>query len=517
MAAIGAVAYFGGFLDSNDAPPPEVIVMTATPTPDPTPTPVIAPATPMPTPAPTALPTPTATPAGPTPTPTVSPYQVWQAAEKAVHEALAAYEAAVEGEERTEAFAVVEAAQAAEAHAFAVLHGLPTPTPGPPTATPTATPTPQPTATPTPRPTSTPTPRPTATPTPRPTSTPTPRPTATPAPTLRSYKEYMVELINEARAAASVPAVTLGDNRAPQIHAESSITDCFGAHWGLDGLKPYMRYSLAGGYQSNGENGLGFDYCPSNVRPLTDIEQVVRDAMEGWMGSLGHRRNILDPWHRKVSIGLAWNRHYYAAYQHFEGDYVEYDRLPTIDANGVLSLSGRVKNGARFRDREDLSVVVNYDPPPHELTRGQIARTYCYDNGVRVASLRYPLSDGWSWTEDSYVVTASRTCPDPYDIPPSAPPPTSFAEQSRFHLEAVRESLSVQSTSITVPWITARTWNVTGDSFSVTVDLSDVIDEHGPGVYSIIVWGTIGGEEVVISEYSIFYQVTPPETYVPAS
>ena len=334
---------------------------------------------------------------------------------------------------------------------------------------------------------------------------------------LRQYKEYMLELINEARAAASVPAVTLGDNRAPQIHAESSIADCFGSHWGLDGLKPYMRYSLAGGYQSNGENGLGSDYCPSNVRTLTNIEQVVRDAMEGWVGSPGHRRNILAPWHRKVSIGLAWNRQYYAAYQHFEGGYVEYDRLPAIDANGVLSLSGRVKNGARFRDSEDLSVVVNYDPPPHELTRGQIARTYCYDRGVRVASLRYPLSGDWSWTEDSYVVTASRTCPDPYDIPPSAPPPTSFAEQSSFHLEAVRESLSAQNTITTVPWITARTWNVTADSFSVTVDLSDVIDEHGPGVYSIIVWGTIAGERVVISEYSMFYQVTPPDTYSAAS
>ena len=97
----------------------------------------------------------------------------------------------------------------------------------------------------------------------------------------------MVELINEARAEAGVPAVTLGDNRAPQIHAETSIADCFGAHWGLDGLKPYMRYSLAGGYQSNGENALGSDYCPSNVRPLTNIEEVVQKTMDSWMESPG--------------------------------------------------------------------------------------------------------------------------------------------------------------------------------------------------------------------------------------
>ena len=29
----------------------------------------------------------------------------------------------------------------------------------------------------------------------------------------------------------------------------------------MDGLKPYMRYSLAGGYQANGENGSGLNYC----------------------------------------------------------------------------------------------------------------------------------------------------------------------------------------------------------------------------------------------------------------
>ena len=301
----------------------------------------------------------------------------------------------------------------------------------------------------------------------------------------------MVELINEARAEAGVPAVTLGDNRAPQIQAESSLENCFSGHWGLDGLKPYMRYSLAGGYQSNGENALGFYFCPRNVRALPSIEQVVRDAMEGWIESPGHRRNIVNPWHRKVSIGFAWNRYYYAAYQHFEGDYVEYDRLPTIGANGVLSLSGRVKNGARFGDREDLSVQIYYDSPPSRLTSRQASATSCYSYGVRAASLRYPLTGDWYWTEDTYVDTSVSFCPDPMELP-----------------------LRVGNV---VPWITARTWNVTPSAFSVTADLSAVIDDHGPGVYSIVVWGTIGGEEVIVSEYSIFYQITPPDTYGPAA
>ena len=276
VAAIGAAAYFGGFLDPKEDLPPEVIVVTATPTPTPTPTPVIVPATPTPTPAPTALPTPTATPAGPTPTPTATPLEIWEAADKAVHEALAAYEAAAAGEERTAAFAAVESAQAAEAHAFAVLHGLPTPTPGPPTATPTpgpptatptpgpptatpsatATPTPRPTTTPTPRPTATPIPRPTATSTPRPTATPTPRPTATPTPPAvqlsgkeQSIARLIHEKINSQRRRHGLqplkwnPTITV----IAQRHSEDMAANNFFSHNNRQGQSPTDR-GLAMGF-----------------------------------------------------------------------------------------------------------------------------------------------------------------------------------------------------------------------------------------------------------------------------
>ena len=71
----------------------------------------------------------------------------------------------------------------------------------------------------------------------------------------------MLELINEERVRRGVPPVELGDNWAAQLHVESALENCFFSHWGIDGLKPYMRYSLAGGYQSNGENGSGGGLC----------------------------------------------------------------------------------------------------------------------------------------------------------------------------------------------------------------------------------------------------------------
>ena len=47
----------------------------------------------------------------------------------------------------------------------------------------------------------------------------------------------------------------------------------------------------------------------------------------------------------------------------------------------------------------------------------------------------------------------------------------------------------------------------------MAADLRSILDQ-GPGVYTVLVWGSVDGEEdVLISTYSMFYQVTPPETY----
>ena len=324
----------------------------------------------------------------------------------------------------------------------------------------------------------------------------------------------MLELINAERAKAGLDSVVLGDNIAAQLHAEAALENCFASHWGIDGLKPYMRYSLAGGYQSNGENGSGSDYCVKaydGYRAIQNINTEIRQAMEGWMDSPGHRRNILRKWHKKVNIGLAWDSYNFLAYQHFEGDYVEYDELPSIE-DDILSLSGRTKNGARFDSDRDLGIQIYYDQPPHALTRGQVTRTYCYGSGLQIAALREPLTGGAYWTTDSYVTT-HNPCPDPYDVPADARGPRSHDEAHRFWKAAYDKSQERQGISMIVPWLTASEWTTKGELFSVKANLTDLIEEYGDGVYTIVVWGNLGAERMVISEYSIFHGVTPPDTY----
>ena len=388
-----------------------------------------------------------------------------------------------------------------------VLHPASSPTPTP---TPTLTRAPALTRTPEP------TPVPTATPTPTPTATPTP--VVSPSQMHIEEKLYMLELINARRESAGLGPVVLGDNIAAQVHAEASLEGCFSSHWGLDGLKPYMRYSLAGGYQANGENGLGSDYCiraSDGYRSIGSIKSEIREAMNSWMGSPGHRDNILDKWHKKVNIGLAWDRYNFKAIQHFEGDYVRYDQVPGIE-NGILALSGTTKNGAAFSGVRDLGVQIYYDAPPYKLTRGQVARTYCYDLGLPIAGLRYPPGGNSYYPTHTYTAL-HEPCPSPYEVPPDSAAPRSHGEANQFWLDAVRASLEYPDHSVVVRWITAMEWTASGESFSFRADLRDLLAMHGDGVYSLIVWGKIAGEDVPISEYSIFHDVTPPGVYSMAS
>ena len=324
----------------------------------------------------------------------------------------------------------------------------------------------------------------------------------------------MLSLINTERGRAGLGDVNLGSNVAAQLHAESALTGCFSSHWGLDGLKPYMRYSLAGGHQSNGENGHGSDYCikaSDGYRAIGSIRAEIQEAMTGWMESPGHRRNILAPSHRKVNIGIAWDRYNLKIFQHFEGGHVTYQRMPEI-SDDVLRMSGRARNGARLASRRDLAVQVFYDPPPAPLTQGQVARTYCYDNGLPVAALREQLTGGSSWTEDRFTREYSP-CPDPAGVPADAPPARSYSEANRLWQEAYNRSRLAPEGTVTVPWVDARIFRVNGGAFDVEADLERVLARHGAGVYSVVVWGLIDGRDEVISEYSIFHGVKPPDTY----
>ena len=324
----------------------------------------------------------------------------------------------------------------------------------------------------------------------------------------------MLELVNQARAATGLPRVTMGDNPAAQLRAENALATCTGSHWDVDGLKPYMRYSLAGDFQSNTENGFGTHHCFDSsstvfgyaIDPTVLMEGILY-AMEGCMRSPIHKDNILDPWHRKVNIGLARDTYNLRIYQHFEGDYVRYDSLPRIDGT-TLSLSGRLVNGLHFSSKDDMALLLYYDQPPRTLTRGQIARAFCYTygSGNPIAAFLNPLT--WSEWESLPPYSYSGNCPDPYDISPDTPAPRSPEESLQLFEIAQQQGYTPRSESI-VPLVTASEWTASQAAFTITADIGRILAQYGPGVYTIRLFD----QDVPVSTYSIFYKVKPPTAW----
>ena len=350
----------------------------------------------------------------------------------------------------------------------------------------------------------TPTPSPAAPPataptnTPWPTATPTPMPTPTPTPL--QEKEYLLGLINDAREEHGVSLLSLGTNTAAQQHAGAMLEGNFTGHWGLDGLKPFMRYTLAGGADYVKENANGAVVAESvNYRRRTR-KAMLDELHTGLLDSPGHRKNILNKWHTAVNLGVACSEVTCSLVQNFEGDYVTFDEEPTI-VNEVLSFAGELKGGFTL-----LSIQVWYDEPPHPLTLGQLDATYAYTIGQEpVTFLLKPAPSGFHYRPAdllpaSYSWTAGT---DPYTVDPNR----ARRAASGYGLFIPRP---VVERTASVPRTIAGTWRVSGPAFEITANLSTVIDRWGPGVYTIIMFGKNSGEAVVLTNYSIFHGVAAP-------
>ena len=307
-----------------------------------------------------------------------------------------------------------------------------------------------------------------------------------------SLKQLMLELINDARRAAGAPDVRLGTNAAAQLHAEQMVAECFHSHWGRDGLKPYMRYSLLGGYQNNAENVrganrfFGSDPCAvaASAEP-PDLEWLVRDAMDAWLRSPGHRQTLLDPTHRLVNVGIAWRggrgaragrggeSYIFRAVQHFEGDYVRLN-APVSLAASVLTLSGRIVNGASLQ----TGLIVYHDPQPQPQSRASLALTSAYCGGYPVAAV-LPSAN---WTYRS----TTPDCVEPALAGPRA--------------DGGWIDLSV---------IAADRWQVEGAEFSIRADLSSALRRFGAGVYTIALVGEVDEQRTELLNYALFYGLWP--------
>ena len=326
------------------------------------------------------------------------------------------------------------------------------------------------------------------------------RPNAPPLPVGPEYYDRALELVNYFRMQGNAPFVEMGRIPAAQRHADDCLAMGMSSQWNLDGLKPYMRYSLAGGYQATS----AFSWSRPEPAGITDLELMIEEGVTWLFETMGNRRIVLDAMHRRVNIGIAWNQWHFVLVVELEGNYVEFDGLPDIN-NGILAFAGRVKNGVRLQSHADLSADVWYDPLPRPPTVGQLLRVNAYDLGTVVANLRPPPPAGQYWPEDWGAMTIERHAA-PEDFAPDSPVPSNPEEIQALLQEAYHRGERPRRVQASFPRVTCGRWDVSSDGFAVAADIGGVWREYGAGVYSLTLWAPLEGRDgpVNIARYAMF-------------
>lgn len=257
---------------------------------------------------------------------------------------------------------------------------------------------------------------------------------------------YALTLINNDRQANGLENVTLSNVDSAQLHADNILEHSFFSHWDLNGYKPYMRYTIAGGRGAVAEN-CAWMYSSGIIDPkeaLEDLEwnMMYDDADSDW----GHRHNILDPFHNRVSIGVSYNNTALCLVQDFEDNYITWSTL-TVSNNETIMKGTMTEPNSTIQQ-----IAIHYDNPV-PLTVEQLNNPP-FQSGYALGTFAgMVLPSGW---EASEGVT-----------------------------------------------VTAQKWTQTGQSFELRFNLSEAFASYGEGVYTLLIWTE---NENHLTTYSVWYE-----------
>jgi uncharacterized protein YkwD len=256
----------------------------------------------------------------------------------------------------------------------------------------------------------------------------------------QTLTEYALSMINQNRTSDGLNPVTLSPIPSGQQHADSMLQYGYFSHWDTQGFKPYMRYSLLNGTGYVEEN-VAYEYTsfPSFVSTQS-VEHVIGDLEWQMMNNdslccnNGHRDNILNQYHNRVSIGIAYS----STYVYFVEDFETY--LATLNSpitqGATVTISGNTSETL-----DPSSVQIFYDPTPTNLSASTLTTDFSmpYNQGTFAGGVVPPCNE------------ILQTC-------------------QRF------------GQGVTVA---ATTWQVGSNSIDIQFSLSDFIAKSGNGVYTV--------------------------------
>jgi len=186
---------------------------------------------------------------------------------------------------------------------------------------------------------------------------------------------YTLSLINSERQSFGLSSVSLSQIQSAQQHADSMLYYGYFSHWDTQGYKPYMRYTLLGGSGYVEEN-IAEETSSAQFISTPQVEDAIR-FLENQMlyndsacCQNGHRDNILNPYHNRVSIGIAYSLGRLYFVEDFETAYTSSFQTPLLE-NGIITLQG---NTSEYLSPTQIGIF--YDPLPKAISAYTLNQNY---------------------------------------------------------------------------------------------------------------------------------------------
>jgi uncharacterized protein YkwD len=215
-------------------------------------------------------------------------------------------------------------------------------------------------------------------------------------------KQRLLDIINRERRNVGLRPVELDDlaSQVAQQHCREMLNGGYTSHWNEAGLKPYMRYSLAGGVDAVKENVAG-KWSNSGIDPARVpelIEQLHIAMFNERPPDDYHRRNILQPEHTHVGLGIAFNDGSVQLAEEFVSRYVELQPISHRAKTGdLLTLKGQLL----FEKTDIYNIEIFYEPSPRPLSVDALNRTGDYSFPKDHLVMRPMLAAGYSYSDGS--------------------------------------------------------------------------------------------------------------------
>ena len=199
-------------------------------------------------------------------------------------------------------------------------------------------------------------------------------------------RQAVVRQINQDRAAEGLAPVEFDvlSSQVSDPHCQEMAANGYLSHWNLRGLLPYHRYHFAGGRDHVLENLSRLTVFSSQPNPIsTDPAHLQTDLLNAHQRFInerppidGHRKNVLDPGHTHVGIGLAVVGGEFTMAEEFVNRYVALDPLPDALPKGSIRVEGTVLRP----DYGPYYCALFHEGWPLPRTPDELNQTYAYQD-----------------------------------------------------------------------------------------------------------------------------------------